>query len=122
MPRIEPADESLLKLADNLGELEIVVGEKARPVIAQVRVELAEAVNRRGRGDVPGALGLIRQAMQRLASLGGELDPREGAMMRAIAQSFGAALSFGDKGAAKEAVSLMRRKAGDTKDKGPADW
>lgn len=122
MPLNEPADQPFLKLADNLRELEVVIGERARPVVAQVRAELGQAMARRKSGDVSGALKLIREAMERLAALGRELDVHEGAMMRAIAQRFSEALSQGDKGTAKEAVGLMRRKAGDTKNKEPSDW
>jgi hypothetical protein len=122
MPLTDSADDSLLKLAESLRELEIVIGEKARPAISQVRAQLGQAVDRRKSGDVPGALGLIRLAMERLAALGSELDAHEGAMMRAIAHRFTQALGFGDKSGAQEAVDQMRLKAGDTKDKGPADW
>jgi hypothetical protein len=118
--RIDSGDDGLLKLADNLRELELVVGERARPVVASVRNELRQAVACRTNGDVSGALALIRQAMDRLASLGTELDREEGAMMRAIARRFSEALTLGDKATAKETVSVMRRKAGDTKDEG--DW
>jgi len=121
VPQNDSGDEAFLKLADNLGELEVVVGEKARPVVVQLRAELGQAVARRRAGDVSGALTLIRQAMERLASLAGALDAQEGAMMRAIAHRFSDALKLGDKGAAKEAVLTMRRNAGDTKDDEP-DW
>jgi len=118
----EPATDSFLKLADNLRELEVVIGEKARPVVAQVREELKEAIASRERGDMPGALEKIRRAMERLASLGGELDPAEGAMMREIARIFMQSLSFGAKGATKEVVKVMRHKAGDPKDDDRTDW
>jgi hypothetical protein len=122
VPLNDPAGEPFSRLADNLRELEIVIGEKARLAVAELRIALEQAAARRGAGDVSGALTLIRQAMERLVSLAGELDPGEGMMMRAIAQRFSQALNLGDKGAAKEAVAAMRRKAGDTKDEDPADW
>ncbi|MGH7778255.1 MAG: hypothetical protein ACREQR_00295 [Candidatus Binataceae bacterium] len=112
------AIDSFLKLADSLGELEIVIGPAARPAVAEVRDGLRQAVAMRDRGDMPAAIAAIRRAMERLAGLGAELDPAEGAMMRAIAERFAAAMSFGDKGEAKGAVNLMRHKAGDTRKDG----
>ncbi len=118
--------DSFLQLIDRLGELEVVIGPQARPVVAEVRSRLKEAAAARERGDVPGALAIIGQAMQRLAALAGSLDAAEGALMRAIAGSFAQALGVGDKGAAKQAVNVMRGKAGDSpadKDKDKdSDW
>jgi hypothetical protein len=122
VPLNDPGADSILELAANLGELEVVIGERARPAIALVRADLREAVSRRANGDIPGALALIRGAMERLAALGSELDQQEGAMMGAIARQFSAALNLGDTGGAKQALGTMRRKAGDTKEKEPGDW
>jgi len=105
--------DSFLKLAESLGELEVVVGARARPVIAEVRAGLRVAIACRERGDVPGALAAIERAMERLAALGSQLDPAEGAMMRTLAQHFSHALGAGLKGEAKVAVNLMKNKAGD---------
>ena len=122
MPPINPADDPFTKLAQNLGELEIVIGERARPAIAGVREGLRDALACRERGDMPGSIAAIRTAMERLANLGSTLDPEEGAMMRVIAERFTAALGAGDKGDAKSVVDVMRRKAGDTKDDDDKDW
>ena len=103
----------MLKLAENLGELEVVIGPKARPVVAEVRAGLRDAIACRERGDLPGALARIERAMERLAALGTQLDPAEGAMMRTLAQRFSRALSAGLKGEAKVAVNAMKSKAGD---------
>jgi hypothetical protein len=114
--------DSFLQLIDRLGELEVVIGPQARPVVAEVQARLREAAAARQGGDVPGALAIIGQAMERLAALAGSLDPSEGNMMRAIAASFAQALGAGDKGGAKQAVEVMRNKAGDgSTDKDP-DW
>jgi hypothetical protein len=118
--------DSFLQLIDRLGELEVVIGPQARPIVTEVRSRLTEAAAARARGDVPGALAIIGQAMERLAGLANSLDAAEGALMRAIAGSFAHALSAGDKGSAKRAVDVMRTKAGDTskdkdKDEDP-DW
>ena len=115
-------DELFIRFADGLRELEIVIGEKARPVVAEVRAEIEQVVARRLSGDLAGALGLIRRAMERLAALGSQLDRDEGAMMRAIAARFSEALSANDRATAKETVGLMRRRAGDLKTDEPADW
>ncbi|HYB89542.1 MAG TPA: hypothetical protein VEC38_00715 [Candidatus Binataceae bacterium] len=122
MPVSSAADDSFVKLADNLRELEVVIGEKARPVVAEVRAGLHTAIACRARGDLPAALTAIRAAMARLAALASQLDPAEGAIMGEIARRFTAALSFGDKGEAKGAVNLMRHKAGDPKDDQNTDW
>ncbi len=112
----------MLKLANALGELEIVLGERARPVVAEVRARLVEAAASRDKGDVAGALDIIQRAMERLASLAARLDPEEGMMMTMIAQRFTSALTAGDRGTAKEAVDLMRRRAGDPKGDKNSDW
>ena len=91
-------------------------------MVAQVRAELTEAMGRRAAGDVRGALSRIRIAMERLALLAGELDAEEGMLMSAIARRFSQALGLGDQGTAKEAVKLMRHKAGDSKDDESLDW
>ncbi len=122
MPLSNPADDPFVKLAQNLGELEIVIGERARPAIAGVREGLRDALACRQRGDMPGSIAAIRIAMERLANLGSTLDPEEGAMMRVIAERFTAALGAGHKGDAKAVVDVMRRKAGDTKDDDKKDW
>ena len=99
-----------------------MIGERARPAIAQVRAGLRDALACRERGDMPGSIAAIRLAMERLAALGSTLDPEEGAMMRFIADRFTAALGAGHKGDAKTSVDVMRRKAGDTKDDDSKDW
>lgn len=107
-------DDPFLQLIDRLGELEVVIGPQARPAVAEVQNRLREAAAARERGDVPGALAIIGQAMERLAGLASSLDASEGAMMRAISASFAQALTAGDKGGAKQAVEVMRTKAGDS--------
>ncbi|HVN29593.1 MAG TPA: hypothetical protein VMT64_13940 [Candidatus Binataceae bacterium] len=118
----DPRFDSFLKLADGLRELEVVIGDKARPVVAQVREELREAIANRERGDMAGTLEKIRHAMERLANLGSQLDPAEGAMMREVSRIFMQSLNIGEKGAAKEIVNTMRHKAGDPKDEDHTDW
>jgi hypothetical protein len=114
--------DPFLKLADNLGELEVTIGERARPIVAELRHRLRSAVASRERGDLPGSLDQLRDAMERLAAIAGELDPEEGALMRMVAQRFTEALKLGDKGAAKEAVNLMRHRSGDSKSEDNSKW
>jgi len=114
--------DPFLKLADNLGELEVTIGERARPVVAELRQRLRAAVAGRARVDLPESLAQLRGAMERLAAIAGELDPEEGALMRMVAQRFTEALKLGDKGTAKEAVNLMRRRSGDPKDEDDPKW
>lgn len=118
----DPSLAPFLKLADNLGELEVTVGAHARSVVAEVREELRAAIASRERGDLSGSLALLRRAMERLAAMGSELDPEEGALMRMVARRFTEALTLGDKGTAKETVNLMRHKAGDPKDEDDSKW
>ena len=113
MPASVPEADSFFKLAENLGELEVVIGPKARPVVAEVRAGLRDAMACRERGDLTGALAAIERAMERLVALGSQLDPAEGAMMRTLARHFSQALSAGLKGEAKVAVNAMKSKAGD---------
>jgi hypothetical protein len=114
--------DSFIRLGETLGELEVIIGPAARPVIAEVRTRLVEAAARQKNGDTPGAITIIRGAMERLASLAGTLDPAEAVLMRMLSEHFADALSIGDKNAAKDAVNLMRRKAGDPKDEQNTDW
>lgn len=122
MPPGNPADDPFAKLAQNLGELEVTIGERARPAVAAVRAGLRDAVAMRERGDIPGSLAAIGHAMERLAALLGTLDADEGVMMRAVAERFAAALGTGRKGAAKTIVNVMRHKAGDLSDDDNQDW
>jgi hypothetical protein len=122
MPSDNLSLDPFLKLADNLGELEVTVGERARPAVAELRQRLRAAVASRERGDLADSLEQLRGAMERLAAIAGELDPAEGAMMRMVAQRFTEALRHGDKGTAREAVNLMRHRSGDPKDDDGSKW
>jgi hypothetical protein len=114
--------DSFIRLGESLGELEVTIGAPARPVIADVRTRLAEAVARHKSGDTSGAVEIIRCAMERLASLATVSDPAEAMLMRMMSEYFSNALRAGDKHAAKSAVNLMRHKAGDPKDEPDSNW
>jgi hypothetical protein len=122
VPPGETTEDPFVQLAGKLGELEIVIGPKARPAVNRVRAGLREAIAMRERGDVPGAIAAIRAAMERLAALGAELDREEGTAMREIAAQFIQALGAGAKGGAKSAAATMRQKAGDTGGGDRNDW
>ncbi|HKM99029.1 MAG TPA: hypothetical protein VJX23_00830 [Candidatus Binataceae bacterium] len=122
MPPSVNDDNSFLQLAERLGELEVVIGPKAGPVIEQVRSGLLEAMACRDRGDMSAALAAIQRAMDKLAALITELDPQEASLMRVVAQHFTRALGAGLKGEAKEAVNVMKHKAGDPKDDEGNQW
>jgi hypothetical protein len=115
------SNDSLLRLAHNLRELELVIGPRARPVVIELQASLREAMAKRDRADLPGALETIRQAMERLAMLAGEVDAAQAAEMRLIAHQFVRALSFGDRSGLKTAVNLMRHRAGDSSNQ-DNDW
>ena len=95
-----------------LGDLEVVLGTRVRPVLANVRDTLIAAMAARDRGDVPGAIDHIGRAMNRLTALADELDPAEGALMRALAEHFRAALKRGDQAQAKQSAAVMFEKSG----------
>lgn len=96
-----------------LDEMGAVLGGEAGPVVDAVRHALIEAMAARDRGDMPAALATIGQAMDRLSRLADDMvDPAEGAMMRAVAQAFRAALLRGDYGDAKAAAARMMRESG----------
>ena len=114
--------DPFLKLAENLGELEVTIGDRARPAVVELRQRLRAAATSRERGDLPGSLEQLKTAMERLAAIAGELDPEEGALMRMVAQRFTEALKLGDKGTAKEVINLMRHKSGDPKDEDSSKW
>jgi len=118
-----PADDPFTKLAQNLGELEVVIGERARPAIAGVRERLRDALACRERGDMAGSIrrdssrdGAAGRSRQRARSGRGRSDAgqsRSDSLPR---------LAPVTKVMRKTSVDVMRRKAGDTKDDDKKDW
>lgn len=109
--------EALEAVVARLGELESALGASVRPVLDAVRSGLIAAMAARDRGDVPGAIRCIGEAMDRLAAYADRMDAAEGAMMRAIARSFRAALLRGDHAGAKERAAVMFERSGATERK-----
>lgn len=105
---------ALESVVARLGELEIVLGAHAAPVVVAVRAQLTAAMAARDRGDVLGAVAQIGQAMDKLAALADQLDPSEATLMRALAQNFRAALLRGDDAQAKESAAVMFERSGAT--------
>jgi hypothetical protein len=113
-PEIPVALEAVVS---RLGELEVVLGPKITPVLEAVRTGLIAAMAARDRGDVPGAVEQISQAMHRLAGFADQLDPAEATLMRALAQTFRNALLRGNDADAKQSAAVMFQKAGATERK-----
>lgn len=99
-------------VVSRLGELEVVLGSEIGPLLAEVRTTLIAAMAARDRGDLPAALGEIGRGMDRLTTAAERLDPAEAALMRALAQTFRAALLRGDDGAVKQTTAAMFAKSG----------
>lgn len=110
---------ALESVVSRLGELEVVLGAQAGPTVAAVRAVLTTAMAARDRGDMPAAIAQIGQAMDQLAGLADGLDAAEAALMRALAQTFRAALLTGDTARARESTAAMFEKSGATERKKP---
>ena len=95
-----------------LGELEIVIGSTARPIVAGVRDGLIQAMAARDRGDPVEALRLIGTAMEQLATLADKLDANEAMLMRTISDRFHTALLRGNLPEAKQGMDVMFDRAG----------
>ncbi len=105
-----PAD--IAAVVNRLDQLEIVLGTGVRPMLDSIKATLAAALAARERGDAPDALARIGQAMDRLSTLADQLDPAEATLMRALTQTFRAALLRGDAATAKQTTATMFDKSG----------
>jgi hypothetical protein len=108
----EQAPAALETLIARLGDLEVVLGVEVRPALGDIQTRLIAARAARDRGDVPAAVAQIGEAMDRLSRLADQFEPAEAVLMRAMAQSFRAALLRGDEAAAKERAAAMLQKSG----------
>jgi len=112
------APENLEALVDGLRDLGPALGPAAAPGLAAVRARLTDAVAARSSGDRDAAVAAITAAMRHLAELANALDPREAAMMRAVAAQFETALRRGDAVEATQSVNTMRERSGARKKRG----
>ena len=102
----------LAALITRLGELAVVVGPAAAPRLDAVRAGLTQALALKARGDVPGAMQAIAAAMRELATIAAALDPAEAALMRAVAEQFGAAMARGEPAEMQRTSEIMRERSG----------
>lgn len=107
-------------LVDGLAELTVVLGAEAAPVVAGIRETLMAALAARDRGDLPGAVARIGDAMQRLSALADHVDPADAGLMRALAASVRGALLRGDTAEARQRAAVMLEKSGAVERKKPS--
>jgi hypothetical protein len=112
------APESLEALLGGLGEIVTALGPSAAGGMAAVRARLEAAVAARHAGERDRCIAEITAAMQALAGLADALDPREAALMRAVASQFEGALRRGDAAEAAQSVDRMRDRSGARKKRG----
>ena len=105
-----------------LGELEIVIGERARPAIAGVRERLRDALACRERGDMAGSIAAIRLAIRNWRRSAARSTRKRAPFADDRGTIRRTRSGAGQKGDAKSSVDVMRRKAGDTKDDDDKDW
>lgn len=106
--------EALDVFFSRMDEMKRIVGPAHAAEVEKVGVTLREALAARGRGDLPGAMAAIMQAMERLAEVVSGAIPDEGPMMQAMAGAFQQAMVRGAVGEAKAAAEVMREKSGST--------
>jgi hypothetical protein len=104
--------EALEAFFTRIGELKVVLGPKAAPGVDGLEALIRQGLAARDRGDVPGAITRIVEAMNRLAELAAMSDAAEGPMLRAMAEQFARALSRGAVGDAKQTADAMRERSG----------
>ncbi len=106
--------EALEAFFTRIGELKIVLGPASADGVDGLEQLIREGLSARDRGDAPGAIARIVQAMERLAELASRSDAAEGPMLRAMAEAFAQALRHGALGEAKQAAEVMRERSGST--------
>jgi hypothetical protein len=104
--------EALDAFYSRLGELRVVLGPGAAAGLEQGEALLREALAARERGDAPGAVRRIGEAMARFANVASEALPAEGPPLRAIAEQFRRALAAGALGSARDTAEGMRERSG----------
>ncbi len=107
-----PVPTALESVVAQLAELETVFGTQIAPAVAAIRNTLLAALAARDRGDTPAAVDHIGRAMDRLTALADQMDPGEGALMRALAEAFRAALLRGDQSVVQRSTAAMLQRSG----------
>ena len=103
---------ALEEIVGGLSELAALFGDAAPTVLAAIQVHLTQAMAARDRGDPVATMQAIGAAMEKLASVADGLDPREAAVMRAVAEQFQGALLRGDMPEAKQDLEVMFERSG----------
>jgi hypothetical protein len=104
--------EALEAFFTRIGELKVVLGGPSAPGVDRLESIIQSALAARERGDVPGAIGGIVQAMELLADLAAGSPGLDAAALRGMAASFKQALAHGALGDAKAAAEVMREESG----------
>ena len=104
--------EALEAFFTRVGELKVVLGGPAAPGVDRLEAVIQTALAARERGDVPGAMTGIVQAMELLAELASATPGVDGGQLRAMAGAFKQALAHGALGEAKATAEVMREASG----------
>ncbi len=103
---------NLEHLVVTMTEMEKVLGDAGKPIVAAVRQRVGEAMAARDRGDPAAMLEAISQAMSALGGLGDVLGPQEGQLIDLLAQRFKSAMLRGDTAEAKRDMDVMFERSG----------
>ena len=90
----------------------LVLGQTAGPGVDRLESVIQRALAARERGDVPGAMTGIVEAMELLAELASATPGVDAAQLRGMAAAFKQALAHGALGEAKAAAAVMREESG----------
>lgn len=104
--------EALEAFFTRVGELKVVLGAPAGPGVDRLERVIQTALAARERGDVPGAMAGIVQAMELLADLASAAPGVDGVQLRGMAGAFKQALAHGAVGDARTAADVMREESG----------
>ena len=104
--------EALDAFFTRVGELKVVLGGSSAPGVDRLEAVIQRALAARERGDVPGAVKGIVQAMELLADLASATPGIDAAQLRGMATAFKQALAHGALGDAKAAAETMREESG----------
>lgn len=106
--------EALEAFLGRIDELKVVLGAPASAGVDAIAARIREGLAARDRGDVPGAVARIVEAMRLLADVAGRSDAAEAPMLRAMAERFAASLAHGTVAEARETAEAMRVRSGAT--------